>query len=99
MHFLPAQEHAGGQQRQPAAISEREPSPTDAVGNFALASGDRIIAAVEATVAARTEMPDTVKIAIAPTIPHHCSERFLRDYRRMGNLCRASLAIMKGFLT
>jgi len=35
MHFLPAQEHAGGQQRQPAAISEREPSPTDAVGNFA----------------------------------------------------------------
>jgi 5-methylthioadenosine/S-adenosylhomocysteine deaminase len=51
----------------------------DTVGNFALASGDRIIAAVEAIVAARTEMPDTVKIAIAPTIPHHCSERFLRD--------------------
>jgi cytosine/adenosine deaminase-related metal-dependent hydrolase len=51
----------------------------DTVGNFALASGDRIIAAVEAIAAARMEMPDTVTLAIAPTIPHHCSERFLRD--------------------
>jgi cytosine/adenosine deaminase-related metal-dependent hydrolase len=51
----------------------------DAVGKFDLASGDRTIAAVEAIVAARTEMPDSVTIAIAPTIPHHCSERFLRD--------------------
>ena len=31
----------------------------DTVGNFALASGDWIIAAVEAIVAARTKMPDT----------------------------------------
>jgi 5-methylthioadenosine/S-adenosylhomocysteine deaminase len=49
------------------------------VANFDLASGEQTIAAVEAIVAARTEMPDSVTIAIAPTIPHHCSERFLRD--------------------
>jgi 5-methylthioadenosine/S-adenosylhomocysteine deaminase len=53
----------------------------DLVGRFELASGDRIIAAIEAIVAARTEMPDGITLAIAPTIPHHCSERFLRDCR------------------
>jgi 5-methylthioadenosine/S-adenosylhomocysteine deaminase len=51
----------------------------NAVGRFDLASGERIIAAVEAIVATRMEMPDSVTIAVAPTIPHHCSERFLRD--------------------
>jgi len=51
----------------------------DSVGKFDLASGERTIAAVESIVAARREMPDSVTIAIAPTIPHHCSERFLRD--------------------
>ena len=30
-------------------------------------------------VAARGDMPEGIKLAIAPTIPHHCSERFLRD--------------------
>jgi 5-methylthioadenosine/S-adenosylhomocysteine deaminase len=49
------------------------------VGNFSLATGDQTLAAVEAIVAARTEMPDGIAIAIAPTIPHHCSDRFLRD--------------------
>jgi cytosine/adenosine deaminase-related metal-dependent hydrolase len=49
------------------------------VGKFALADGDQTIAAVEAIAAARAELPDAVTIAIAPTIPHHCSERFLRD--------------------
>jgi 5-methylthioadenosine/S-adenosylhomocysteine deaminase len=48
------------------------------VGNFALASGDRTIAAVEEIAASRTELPDAVTMAIAPTIPHHCSDRFLR---------------------
>jgi 5-methylthioadenosine/S-adenosylhomocysteine deaminase len=50
----------------------------DSVANFDLASGERTIAAVEAIAAARAEMPDGVGIAIAPTIPHHCSERFLK---------------------
>ena len=51
----------------------------DAVANFDLASGEQTIAAIETIAAARAEMPDGVTIAIAPTIPHHCSERFLRD--------------------
>ena len=51
----------------------------DTVGKFALASGEQTIAAVEAIVAARAELPDSISVAIAPTIPHHCSERFLRD--------------------
>jgi 5-methylthioadenosine/S-adenosylhomocysteine deaminase len=51
----------------------------DSVSRFELASGERTIAAVEAIMAARKEMPDSVAVAIAPTIPHHCSPRFLRD--------------------
>ena len=51
----------------------------DTVGKFDLASGKQTIAAVEAIAAARSEMPQAVTVAIAPTIPHHCSERFLRD--------------------
>jgi len=51
----------------------------DTVGKFDLASGEQTIAAVEAIAAARSEMPQAVTVAIAPTIPHHCSERFLRD--------------------
>jgi 5-methylthioadenosine/S-adenosylhomocysteine deaminase len=50
----------------------------DSVAKFDLASGERTIAALEAIAAARAEMPDGVTIAIAPTIPHHCSERFLK---------------------
>jgi 5-methylthioadenosine/S-adenosylhomocysteine deaminase len=50
-----------------------------AVGNFALANGDRTIAAVEEIVADRANLPDRVTVAIAPTIPHHCTERFLRN--------------------
>jgi cytosine/adenosine deaminase-related metal-dependent hydrolase len=49
------------------------------VASFDLASGEQTIAAVEAIAAAQTEMPDSVTLAIAPTIPHHCSPRFLRD--------------------
>jgi 5-methylthioadenosine/S-adenosylhomocysteine deaminase len=51
----------------------------ETVGRFDLASGEQTIAAVESIAAARSEMPEAVSIAIAPTIPHHCSERFLRD--------------------
>ena len=54
--------------------------PTDlreAVGRFNLSAGDETIAAVEEIVAARATLPPHVNVAIAPTIPHHCSERFL----------------------
>ena len=50
----------------------------DTVGTFELASGERTIAAIEAIAAAQGELPDAVTLAIAPTIPHHCSERFLK---------------------
>ncbi|WP_213771772.1 amidohydrolase family protein [Bradyrhizobium sp. dw_78] len=51
----------------------------DSVGKFDLASGDHTIAAVEAIMATRQEMPDSITLALAPTIPHHCSERFLKN--------------------
>jgi len=49
----------------------------DSVGRFALASTEQTLEAVEAIVAARGDLPDGIDLAIAPTIPHHCSERFL----------------------
>jgi 5-methylthioadenosine/S-adenosylhomocysteine deaminase len=49
------------------------------VRKFELASGDETIAAIESIAAAQGELPNGVTLAIAPTIPHHCSERFLRD--------------------
>jgi 5-methylthioadenosine/S-adenosylhomocysteine deaminase len=51
----------------------------DTVAKFELESGDQTIAAIEAIAAAQAELPYAVTAAIAPTIPHHCSERFLRD--------------------
>ncbi|WP_024506499.1 amidohydrolase family protein [Bradyrhizobium sp. ARR65] len=50
----------------------------EAVRNFDLASGETIVAAVETILAAQGELPGGVSVGIAPTIPHHCSERFLR---------------------
>lgn len=63
----------------PGLTDALPPDLRDAVGKFELASGERTIAAVEAIVAAHAELPESVTMAIAPTIPHHCSERFLRD--------------------
>jgi 5-methylthioadenosine/S-adenosylhomocysteine deaminase len=51
----------------------------DTVRKFDLASGEQTIAAIESIAATQSELPDAVTLAIAPTIPHHCSERFLRD--------------------
>ncbi|MCX5494364.1 amidohydrolase family protein [Kaistia dalseonensis] len=47
------------------------------VERFGLGGGDETIAAIEAIIAARDSLPDGISLAIAPTIPHHCSERFL----------------------
>jgi len=46
------------------------------VSGFAL-HGDATIEAIEAVVAMRNSLPEGISLAIAPTIPHHCSERFL----------------------
>lgn len=51
----------------------------ETIGGFALGSGDETIAAIEAIVARRDQLPPGIELAIAPTIPHHCSERFLRQ--------------------
>ncbi len=49
----------------------------DTVGRFALGDGDPTLAAVEAIIAERGNLPAGITLALAPTIPHHCSERFL----------------------
>jgi cytosine/adenosine deaminase-related metal-dependent hydrolase len=51
----------------------------DIVGKFNLGGGDDTIAAVEDIAANRVKLPTGIDVAIAPTIPHHCSERFLRQ--------------------
>jgi 5-methylthioadenosine/S-adenosylhomocysteine deaminase len=66
-------------QSLPGLVEALPPDLGDTVRNFDLASGEQTIAAIEAIAAARSELPDGITLAIAPTIPHHCSERFLRD--------------------
>jgi 5-methylthioadenosine/S-adenosylhomocysteine deaminase len=56
----------------PAALRE-------AVERFSLGGGDETIAAVGDIVTNRGKLPAGISVAIAPTIPHHCSERFLRQ--------------------
>ena len=51
----------------------------EAVSRFGLGGGDETIAAVEGIIADRDKLPEGISVAIAPTIPHHCSERFLRQ--------------------
>jgi cytosine/adenosine deaminase-related metal-dependent hydrolase len=49
----------------------------DMVGRFGLGDADKTIAAIEAIAGAKSHLPEGIRLAIAPTIPHHCSERFL----------------------
>jgi 5-methylthioadenosine/S-adenosylhomocysteine deaminase len=63
----------------PGLADALPPDLRDTVGKFDLASGEQTISAVEAIAAMKSEMPDGITFAVAPTIPHHCSERFLRD--------------------
>jgi 5-methylthioadenosine/S-adenosylhomocysteine deaminase len=49
------------------------------LGGARLASGDETIAAVETIMAGAKNLPHGISAAIAPTIPHHCSEKFLMD--------------------
>ena len=63
----------------PGLADALPPDLRETVGKFDLASGEQTIAAIEAIASAQADLPDGVTMAIAPTIPHHCSERFLRD--------------------
>lgn len=47
------------------------------VGRFSLGSGEATIEALEAIAAAQGSLPPGITLAMAPTIPHHCSEPFL----------------------
>jgi 5-methylthioadenosine/S-adenosylhomocysteine deaminase len=47
------------------------------LGELGLSAGDETISAVEDIVSSCAKLPDGIGVAIAPTIPHHCSERFL----------------------
>ena len=62
----------------PGLADALPPDLRASVGKFSLASGERTLAAIEEIVAARAQLPKGISIAIAPTIPHHCSEPFLQ---------------------
>lgn len=47
------------------------------VSRFSLGNGEATLAAMEEIFAARDRLPAGISLAIAPTIPHHCSEGFL----------------------
>lgn len=47
------------------------------VGRFSLGPGESTIEAIEAIADARADLPPGIALAMAPTIPHHCSEPFL----------------------
>jgi cytosine/adenosine deaminase-related metal-dependent hydrolase len=54
----------------PADLRER-------MSRLNLGSGEATIAAIEEIASERNNLPAGIQLAIAPTIPHHCSERFL----------------------
>jgi 5-methylthioadenosine/S-adenosylhomocysteine deaminase len=49
----------------------------DQLGSLSLSDGDDTIAAVEEIAKAKDGLPSGTRLAIAPTIPHHCTEGFL----------------------
>ncbi|MBV8925086.1 MAG: amidohydrolase family protein [Bradyrhizobium sp.] len=63
----------------PGLIDALPPDLGDTVRRFDLASGEQTVAAIESIAAAQGDLADGVTLAIAPTIPHHCTDRFLRD--------------------
>lgn len=65
----------------PGLPASLPPDLRQAVGAFELASGEHTLAAVAAIAAARADLPGGITLAIAPTIPHHCSDGFLRSCR------------------
>jgi cytosine/adenosine deaminase-related metal-dependent hydrolase len=49
------------------------------IGAATLAPGSEIIEAVSAIAASKDTLPTGISLAIAPTIPHHCSDGFLQE--------------------
>jgi len=63
----------------PGLMEALPPDLRETVARFDMAGGDQIIAAIDTIAGTQAELPEFVTLAIAPTIPHHCSERFLED--------------------
>ncbi|WP_375453346.1 amidohydrolase family protein [uncultured Methylobacterium sp.] len=53
----------------------------DEAAKFSMPPRDATMAAVETIVRSRADLPSGIALALAPTIPHHCSEGFLTDCR------------------
>jgi cytosine/adenosine deaminase-related metal-dependent hydrolase len=65
----------------PGLIEALPPPLRENVGAMALAPAEATMEAIRQVVATRDELPSGVTLAIAPTIPHHCSEQFLLGCR------------------
>ncbi|MBZ9935730.1 amidohydrolase family protein [Mesorhizobium sp. BR1-1-16] len=61
----------------PGLTESLPPDLRETVGRFALGNGEGTLEAVEAIIAERANLPPGISLALAPTIPHHCSEGFL----------------------
>jgi 5-methylthioadenosine/S-adenosylhomocysteine deaminase len=57
----------------------------DQVASASLAPAGEIIAALADIAAARADLPPGISLAIAPTIPHHCSDAFLLECARLAD--------------
>jgi cytosine/adenosine deaminase-related metal-dependent hydrolase len=55
----------------------------DEVGRFAMAPRKATIEAINAIAESRHDLPPGITLAIAPTIPHHCSQDFLIGCREI----------------
>jgi 5-methylthioadenosine/S-adenosylhomocysteine deaminase len=58
----------------------------DRISAAALAPGRKIIDAVASIAAAKDALPAGISLAIAPTIPHHCSDSFLAQCAELADL-------------
>ncbi len=67
----------------PGLTDALPPRLREQVGRFRLAPADETFAAIEDSLAVRENLPGSVSLAIAPTIPHHCSDQFLRRTRQL----------------
>jgi len=62
----------------PGLLESLPPDMRALVGTFELSGGERCLAAVEEIARDSAAMPNGTALALAPTIPHHCSEPFLK---------------------
>lgn len=69
----------------PGLVTSLPPELRETVGSFALGDGDATLAAIESIITQRSSLPPGISLALAPTIPHHCSERFLLRHAELAD--------------